>query len=151
VGASIHDTVLISRPVEEVFRYVLDLETSIDAFDPDVESVERTPTGPIAAGTRFALRQTILGGRLTAHVLYTRVEPDRTIEFEASLGPLATSAVMAFEEVASGTMLTFRGDARPAGPFNVLSPLLKSVIGGVWRKRLRRLKRALESRGVDAT
>jgi len=48
------------------------------------------------------------------------------------------------------TTLDFRGDAPPVGPFNVLSPLIKTIIGGVWRKRLRRLKRTLESSGLDA-
>ncbi len=145
MGVTIQDAVVIGRPVQEVFRYVLDLETSIEAFDPDIESVDRTPSGPIAAGTRFLLWQTFLGRRVAARVLYIAVKPDRLIEFEASIGPLATTAVMSFDAVDAGTMLRFRGDARPAGPFNVLSPLMTRVIGGVWRKRLRRIKRVLES------
>jgi uncharacterized protein YndB with AHSA1/START domain len=148
VGATIQDAVAIRRPIGEVFRYVLDLETSIGAFDPDVESVDRTPRGPVAAGTTFVLWQSFLGRRLSAKVRYTAVEPDERIEFEASLGPLATTAVMSFEDVDGRTMLDFRGDARPVGPFNVLAPLMKALIGGVWRKRLRRLKRTLESRGL---
>ena len=145
MGTAIRSSVVIHRTVAQVFAYVADVETSIEAFDPDVDSVNRTPGGAIGAGTRFVLEQTLLGRRLTATVLYTAYEPNRQIEFEASAGPLATIAVLSFQDMQGDTRLTFSGDARPTGPFDVLAPLLKLVIGGVWRRRLRRLKKAIES------
>ena len=148
MGALLVSAVVINRPIAEVFAYVLDLESSFKAFDPGVESVDRTPSGPIGAGTEFTLWQTVFGRRLSAKVLYTAVEMDRTIEFEAWSGPLATAAVFRFDTEAGATSIRFRGDARPTGPFNVLSPLLKAVIGRVWRTRLRRLKTMLESRAT---
>jgi hypothetical protein len=145
MGAAIRSSVVIHRAVAQVFAYVADVESSIEAFDPGVDSVSRTPGGAIGAGTRFVLEQTMLGRRLTATVVYTGFEPNRMIEFQASAGPLATSAALWFQEVDGDTRLAFRGDARPTGPFDVLAPLLKVVIGRVWRRRLQRLKKAIES------
>jgi hypothetical protein len=91
------------------------------------------------------LPQTVLGRRLTATVIYTGFVANRTIEFEATAGPLATTAVLSFQDVHGDTRLSFIGDARPTGPFDVLAPLLKLVIGRVWRRRLQRLRKAIES------
>lgn len=146
MGARLESGIVIKRPVQEVFAYVLDLQESFRAFDPDVESVDKEPDGPIAAGTTFRLWQTVLGRRISALVRYTAVDPDRRIEFVALAGPLATAAVLSFEANDRGTFVRFRGDARPTGPLGVLGPVVKAVIGSVWRKRLRRLKGDLESR-----
>ena len=145
MGTAIRSSVVIRRSVAQVFAYVADVETSIEAFDPDVDSVSRTPGGEIGAGTRFVLEQMLLGRRLTATVVYTGFVPNRRIEFEATAGPLATTAALLFEDLRGDTTLSFSGDARPTGPFDVLAPLLKLVIGRVWRRRLLRLKTAIES------
>jgi hypothetical protein len=145
MGAVLESAIVIQRPIDKVFGYVLDLEQSFRAFDPDVESVEKTPSGPIGAGTTFLLCQTVVGRRLCARVVYTAVELDRAIGFDASAGPLSTTATLTFQTENRGTSVHFRGDAGPTGPSNVLSPVIKIVIGRVWRNRLRRLKRILES------
>jgi hypothetical protein len=144
MGALLESAIVIQRPIDEVFGYVLNLERSFRAFDPDVESVEKAPSGPIGAGTTFHLCQTFVRRRLCAKVVYTAIELDRVIGFDASAGPLSTSAVLTFQRENRGTSVHFRGNAGPTGPANVLSPVIKIVIGRVWRNRLRRLKRVLE-------
>jgi uncharacterized membrane protein len=49
--AKMESTVTIARPVEEVFRFFLDLDRNARKTDPNVESVTKTPEGPTGPGT----------------------------------------------------------------------------------------------------
>src|SRR5215217_7070962 len=139
-------TVIIERPVEEVFGFVLDL-TNIPATDPSVKSVEKTSEGPIAAGTTFLMRQEAPPVRKVreATVRYTAVEPDRNIEFEAMVGPIAPTARLTFEQANGGTKVTFRGEPNPVGPLKIISPLIRRQGQRMWDKRLAGLKSTLEA------
>ncbi|MGH2660542.1 MAG: SRPBCC family protein [Actinomycetota bacterium] len=102
MGVKIESSVLIARPVEEVFPFLLDLEKATKS-DPSVESVVKTPEGPVGVGTRFRLRQRppamarFLGRRPESTMVYTRVEPNREFEFDAELGPLSPHMRVSFE------------------------------------------------------
>src|SRR5262245_56447480 len=111
MGTVIESAVVIGRPVEDVFGFLLDLERSMPLVDPDVESVERAPPGPLGAGTTYQVRRASLApfawaGQRVA-IRYTAVDPNRRIEFEAKLGPIAPSASFNFEPANGGTRLTF--------------------------------------------
>src|SRR5215218_4012284 len=139
-------TVIIERPVEEVFGFVLDL-TNIPSTDPSVRSVEKTSEGPIDAGSTFLMRQEAppVGKVREATVRYTAVELDRSIEFEAMVGPIAPTARLTFEQADGGTKVTFRGEPNPVGPLKVISPLLSYQGQRMWDKRLAGLKNTLEA------
>jgi len=139
-------TVLIERPVEEVFGFVVDL-TNIPSMDPSVQSVQKTSEGPIDAGTTFRMRQKAppLGKVREATVRYTAVEPNRNIEFEAMVGPISPTARLTFEQANGETRVRFRGEPNPVGPLKVLSPLISRQGQRMWDKRLAGLKSTLES------
>ena len=138
--------VIIERPVEEVFGFVVDL-SNIPSTDPSVQSVEKTSEGPIDEGTTFLMRQKAppLGKVREASVRYTAVEPNRKIEFESMVGPISPTASLTFEQANGGTRVTFRGEPNPVGPFKLLSPLIGRQGQRMWDKRLARLKSTLES------
>ena len=52
--AKMESTVTIARPVEEVFRFFLDLDRNARKTDPNVESVTKTPEGPTGLEPRFS-------------------------------------------------------------------------------------------------
>jgi len=139
-------TVIIERPVEEVFGFVLDL-TNIPSTDPSVRSVEKTSEGPIEAGSTFLMRQEAppMGKVREATVRYTAVEPDRNIEFEAMVGPITPTAKLTFEQANGGTKVTFRGEPNPVGPLKIISPLISRQGQRMWDKRLAGLKSTLEA------
>jgi carbon monoxide dehydrogenase subunit G len=117
-------TVLIDRPVEEVFGFVADL-TNVASMDPSVKSVQKTSEGPIGAGTKFRMRQKAphLGKSRDASVCYTAVKPNRKIEFEARVGLNSPTARLTFERVDGGTRVRFHGEPNLGGALKVLSPL----------------------------
>jgi len=139
-------TVLIDRPVEEVFGFVADL-TNIPSMDPSVKSVQKTSEGPIEAGTTFRMRQKAphLGKVRDASVRYTAVKPNRKIEFKARVGPNSPTARLTFKRADGGTRVRFHGEPNPGGPLKVLSPLSTRQGQHMWDKRLARLKRTLET------
>jgi hypothetical protein len=130
-------SIVIARPVEEVFAFFLALDESARQTDPSVESVIKTPDGPPGAGTTFRLRQHNLGEMRETTTRFTAVEPDRKIEFEAEIGPMRPRCQLLFEPAGEGTRVTFGGDSNPIGPLKILSPVFnrkgQQVWGGDWR------------------
>lgn len=150
MGVKIESSVLIARPVEEVFPFLLDLEKATKS-DPSVESVVKTPEGPVGVGTRFRLRQRppamarFLGRRPESTMVYTRVEPNREFEFDAELGPLSPHMRVSFEPAKGRTRVTVWGGGEPRGPFKLLARPLQRIGQRVWDERLARVKATLES------
>jgi carbon monoxide dehydrogenase subunit G len=143
MAVQIESTVLIARPVEVVFPFMLDLEQSA-ATDPNLVSVEKTSPGPIGVGTTYVLRQRIQGRLRESTTRLTGVEPNRRIDFEADLGPIAARASMAFEPVEGGTRVTVRGGGTPRGVLKLFSRRFQRIGQRVWDERLARVKATLE-------
>ncbi len=137
-------TVTIARPLEEVFRFFLDLERSAPRTDPSVEHVVKTPRGPTEPGTTFRLRQHSLGKTRETTTRYTAIEPNRKIEFEGAIGPMRPKCCLAFEQTSNGTSVTFSGNSNPVGMLKPLSPLFNQKGQQVWTHRLDRIKALLE-------
>lgn len=145
--AKMKSTVVIARPVEEVFGFFLAIDESAARTDPGVEvgSVIKTPDGPPGPGTTFRFRQQSLGKVRETVTRFTAVEPNRKIEFEAEIGPMRPKCDLAFEQSDGGTRVTFAGDSIPSGPLKWLSPLANRKGQQVWQERLGRIKTVLES------
>jgi len=139
-------TVLIERPVEEVFGFVVDL-TNVPSIDPRVQSVQKTSEGSIDASTTFRMRQKAphLGKAREASVRYTAVKPNRKIDLKARVGPSSTTARLTFERADGGTRVRVRGKPNPGGPLKVISSLSPRQGQQKWDERLARLKRTLET------
>jgi uncharacterized protein YndB with AHSA1/START domain len=142
--SKMQSTVTIARPVDEVFGFFLALDENAPRTDPGVESVLKTPDGPTRAGTTFRFRQVRGSKTRETTTRYTSVEPDRTIDFEAEIGPMRPRCTLAFEQADGGTRVTFQGDSNPVGPFKLLSPVFNRKGQQVWDQRLARVKAVLE-------
>jgi hypothetical protein len=140
-----HSEIEINRPVESVYGFFLDMERNIVATDPTVESVAKTSEGPLGAGTTFLIRQPVMGKVREQTVLVTDVEPNRRIDMEAAFGPVRPRISLQFAPTAAGTLVTFRGDSRPVGPFKLV-PFVADRIGQrSWDRRLGLIKDVLEA------
>jgi uncharacterized protein YndB with AHSA1/START domain len=137
--------VLIARPVKEVFAALVDLDELAPKIDPTLESVLKTPDGPVGPGTTFRLRQQNFGKVRETITRFTAIEPNRKIEFEAEIGPMRPQCHLTFEQTGSGTTVTFRGDSNPLAPLKLLSAFLNRKGEQVWSQRLARIKAVLEA------
>jgi uncharacterized protein YndB with AHSA1/START domain len=143
--AKLESTVTIVRPVEEVFRFFLDLDKSVTKTDPNVDSVVKTPEGPTGPGTTFHFRQKALGKIRHSTTTFISVELNRKIEMEARLGPLRPKGAITFDQTNRGTTVSVRLNPNPVGPLKLLSPVFARIGQKVWNERLARIKAALES------
>lgn len=142
--AKLESTVTIARPVEEVFRFFLDLDRNAHKTDPHVESVVKTPEGPTRPGTTFHFRQRVLGKVRETTTTFVSIEPNRKIEIAARLGPFRPTGAITFDQTTRGTTVAVRLQPNPVAPLSFLSPLFARIGQKVWDKRLARLKGALE-------
>jgi len=138
-------TIEIKRRVEDVYAFFLDLDRSMTPTDHMVQSVVKTPEGPVGAGTTFRVRQRSLGRVRDQMVRVIAVDPNRRIDFEARFGPVQPRFTLTFEPTATGTRVIFRGDSRPVGPLRLFPSLADWIGERNWRRRLRLTKMALES------
>ena len=143
--AELESTVTIVRPVEEVFRFFLDLDKNAPKTDPNVDSVVKTPEGPTGPGTTFHFRQKALGKIRHSTTTFISVEFNRKIEMEARLGPLKPKGAIAFDQTSRGTTVSVRLNPNPIGPLKLLSPFFARIGQKVWDERLARIKAVLES------
>ncbi len=135
----------ISRPVEPVFGFFLDLEQSMVRTDPKVVSVVNVTEGPLRAGTTFHISQPVMGKVRVQTVRVTGVDPNRRIAMEAAFGPVRPRFSLRFEPTGNGTRVIFQGESRPVGPFKLV-PFLMDYIGQRnWDRRLGLIKTVLES------
>lgn len=144
MSVSLESSVVIDRPVGDVYSYVLDLPSNGPEWAPDLEAVTKTTEGPIGAGTRFDQVQKVMGRRRHTSLAFTGVDPGRRIDAAAEVGPMSITAVMTFEPASSGTRVTVAGEADPRGPFKLLSPLLARNGQRMWDARLAQMKTVLE-------
>lgn len=144
MGSRVSSTVIIKRPVEEVYSYVLDLPSNGPAWAPDLESVEKVTEGPIGAGTKFEQLQAVMGKRRTTSLTFTGVDPNRRIDAEAKAGPLSPTASLTFEQADVGTRVTVAGEGNPRGAFKLLTPIFARGGQRMWDARLAQLKLVLE-------
>jgi Polyketide cyclase / dehydrase and lipid transport len=143
--ARMESAVMIARPLDAVFAAFVALDELAPKIDPTVQSVLKTPDGPVGPGTTFQLRQHNLGKVRETTTRFTAVQLNRKIEFEAEIGPMRPKCDLTFEQTDSGTRVTFRGDSNPPAAFKLLSPLLNRKGQQVWSQRLAQIKAVLES------
>jgi hypothetical protein len=142
--AGMETSIEIDRPVERVFGFFLDLERTVVATDPEVQSVVKTSPGPVGSGTTYLLRQPVMGRVREQWMGITAVDLNCRIDMEARFGPVAPRFSLLFEPTATGTRVTYRGESRPVGPFKLVSPLMDRIGQRNWVRRLRLIKAALE-------
>lgn len=129
----------------EVFDAVADLENS-KFFDPEVKTVKRTTSGPIAIGTEFKFYEPVppFGKLGYTHVRYTDLERNKRIGFVARVGALSPVCAFEFESVAEGTRLTFHGTMNPPILMKLLVPLIRRGAQKTWDQRMKWIKAWME-------
>lgn len=143
--AGMKASVTIERSVGEVFAFLLNPKESAPRMDPGSEElVLMTPEGQPGPGTTFIFRQRVLGRVTETKTHLTAVDPDRSIEFDAEIGPMHPHCRLSFEDLGGRTSVTFRGNSNPPGPLKIFTPLMNRLGQRNWSKRLSSAKHVLE-------
>ena len=138
-------SVVIERPVSEVFAFVADGERAPE-WRSGVLDIHRT-SGE-GAGSRYTQGvKGPMGRRIDADFEVTVYEPDRRLEFQTVSGPVRPHGRYEFEPSGDGTRVTFSLDAELSGLRALLlgravQRTMEAEVGA-----LDRLKHVLGSRG----
>jgi hypothetical protein len=113
----------IARPVHDVFDFVTRVENDL-AWQPEIEQVTVTSTGPLRAGSTFREVRTTLGQRFVWDMLITTLEPDRRICIESVSGATPYRGCREFVTVPGGTRVTETSEAWLPSWLRPFQPLL---------------------------
>jgi uncharacterized protein YndB with AHSA1/START domain len=138
--------VLIRRPVEEVFDFVVDERTE-PTYNVNMIGAEKVTDGPIGAGTRFRAVLRAGGRTLPLDVEYTRVERPHLIASRTHMSTADFSGTLSFTPAGPGTRLRWSWDARLHGALRLAAPVLVRIGARQERVMWTRLRDQLEAVG----
>ena len=137
-------SIVIERPVEDVFAYVGD-QTNAVHWQAGLVEVRRLTDGPIGVGTRHTIVRTFMGRRLAVDNEYVAFEPGRRIAFRTTSGPMPLEASYLVEPVAGGTRVTSTIAMEASGFLALAEPLIAAGLRREMDAAFRELKRLLEA------
>jgi carbon monoxide dehydrogenase subunit G len=142
--ASFENTVIIRRPVEEVFAFLADFENVPKWNDAIVETTKTSP-GPV--GVRTTYRQTrSVPTRSEERFEVTVFEPPRRLEVQGQIGPFRARISYLLEPTGSGTRLRNAVDLGSSGPLPLVAPLVTSRVKHAVAANLDTLEQLLSTR-----
>lgn len=144
-------SVIVQRPVEEVFAFVTDARN-----DPRWQSsgglraTRQEPDGPVGVGTRITETWSILGRTSEATSEVTTYEPNRkyTRTQIGNCGPIKEGDYT-FEPVTAGTRWTSVTHIQAGGLYAIAEPLLASTIKQGFEANMAAAKALLEQRVAE--
>ena len=143
---TIRNSIVINRPVDEVFAFVTDPATTPQWQANLVRSEILTP-GPMRAGTQVLEVRRLGKSESQAVWEVTAYEPParRGYVYPKGFGPIRQSGVTTFEPVEGGTLLRFTAHIEARFPLNLLLPLLAQLMRRQNDKSFAILKQLLET------
>jgi uncharacterized membrane protein len=140
----VETSMVIKRPVEEVFAYMNNHENDTVWQDGVVES-EAISEGPLGVGTKLREVRNFLGRRLESTSEITEYEPNSKVAWKATSGPIPLEASMTFEAVEGGTKISVVGEADVGGLFKLAEPMVARSAQKQFDGDFARLKEILEA------
>jgi uncharacterized protein YndB with AHSA1/START domain len=143
--AVIENSVLIRRPIEDVFEYLADLRNEL-TWNPQCRSMEKVTEGPVGLGTKFRAKwkQSPL-----IQVECTAFDRPRSWQYTNG-GPIAVVIDLSLTTEEDGTRLDTRFDAHPTGLMRLFFPIVLRSLRRAEKANMQYLKRALEGSSVTA-
>ena len=137
-------SVLINRPVEEVFAFVTEPGNSTLWQSGCLESV-KTSEGPVGVGTTGREVRRFLGLQIETTGEVTDFEPNKRSSVKTTSGPAQGQATWTFESAGGGTTFATAIDVDLGGLFKLAGPVLSRMIERQIETDLANLKDLLEA------
>ena len=139
------NSVVIDRPVADVFQYAADPDNA-PLWYVNIKSVDwRTPR-PARLGSRIDFIAHFLGRRLAYTYEFVELVPGRRLTMRTPGPPFPMETTYTCEDEDGATRMTLRNRGTPSGFAIWLAPLMTFMMGTANRKDLALLKRRLEER-----
>jgi carbon monoxide dehydrogenase subunit G len=140
----IEESIIINRPVEEVWKFVSNIENATK-WDRGVLEARQTSKGPIGVGSTLQTRRQMLGRQRIGKLRVSEYVPNRMIALQASLGQIAEAQIRySFEPVDSGTRMTGISEVELHGAWRLITPILNLMLERDGREDMANIKRIME-------
>ncbi|HLB63201.1 MAG TPA: SRPBCC family protein [Anaerolineales bacterium] len=136
-------SVLISRPVEEVFAFSNNPANSTKWQEGLVES-RITSQGPIGVGTQITDVRKFLGRDLDSKLEVIAYQPNKSITLKTVSGPIHFQITQTYEVAEGGAKMTTIGEGEPGGLFKLAEGAVKKQFENQIQGDLARLKKVME-------
>ncbi|NIS83498.1 MAG: hypothetical protein GTO14_25620 [Anaerolineales bacterium] len=140
----IEHSVVINRPVEEVFAFLEDSQND-PKWQAGVLEVEQTSEGAIEVGTTFREVRKFLGRRLESTYEISEYELNKKFAFKATSGPIPYSISTTFEPAAGGTKVSVLGEAEVGGFFKLGEAVVSRTFANALEADFDSLKAIMEA------
>jgi len=140
----IEKSIIINRPVEEVWKFVSNIENATK-WDRGVLEARQTSEGTIGVGSTLQTRRQMLGRQRIGKLRVSEYVPNRIIALQASLGQIAAAQIRySFEPVDGGTRMTGTSEVELHGAWRLITPILNLMLERDGREDMANMKRIME-------
>ena len=137
------DSIVIERPIEEVFAYVAEV-TNDPAWHTDILEARKTTEGPVGKGTVWHTQFKPLMGISEGDMEVVSFEPNRVLAMRGDVGPMHPTLTYRFEPADGGTRFTRQVQISVSGWMKVMQPIIGMMLPKQNQGFLANLKRVLE-------
>jgi hypothetical protein len=143
MAINISDSVVIAKPVPEVFAFVADHE-NLPAWTVGVKQSRRLTDGPPSGGSAYRVVGKLLGRSIESSYLITGFEPGHGFEGTMTSAAFGFCERYRFESAGDGTCVSMSATVEPHGLFRLLKPVMAAGVRRQVKADHRRLKAVLE-------
>ena len=116
-------SVIIDRPIEEVFAFVSDPLTG-PQWQSGLFEVRRTTPGSLGIGSQFIAVRKFLGRKLEGNIEITEFDPNRKYVMKSLTGSVPFQDTYHFESVTEGTRITNSIELYTSGFMGLAEPII---------------------------
>jgi uncharacterized membrane protein len=140
-------SIVINRPIEEVFGFLANLENDLK-WRREWVKAKNASDGSLGVGATFRLSSELFGRQIPTVYEVIEYEPNQVAAWDAVSGPLPLTFRRSFERVEGGTRFTIRYEAEVRGFFKLVMSLLAGTVKRQHEGDLRKVKELMETRAL---
>ncbi len=119
-------TVVVDKPLDEVFSYLADFTTTTEWDPGTVTTVLQRGDGSV--GTTYLNTSSFLGRQTQLTYAVRELVPDERIRLRGENQTVVAVDTMSFRTVETGTEVTYEAEFTFKGPARFLAPLLRPAL-----------------------
>jgi hypothetical protein len=140
--ATFENTVMIRRPIEEVFGFLAHFE-NVPKWNYAIVESRKVSEGPVGVGTIYQQVRSV-PSRSEERFEVTVYNPPRHLEIQGQLGPFPSRLSYALDALPEGTRVTNTVELELRGPGRLLGRVAVPRVRDAVAANLRKLKEVLE-------
>jgi len=140
---TVDKTVMINRPVVEVFAYASD-PANESKWQDGVVDAHISSGNEMAVGAEISETRKFMGRDMVSRLTVTEYEPNKKFAGKVVDGPVPFEVTETFEAVDGGTKVTIHIEGEPGGFFKLAGGIVQKQLESQTASDFERLKKILE-------